>query len=582
MGADHVAWALACTDPIARGDGPRHALIAVQHALAQQERPLPLALRPLLATNYYPAFVAWLALPVMNLLGPTGHLFRALIGVYSGLLVGGSGALAWRCWGRSAALPAALMAATVPLLWSLRGEVMLDAPLAAMGAWFLVVLPAAGPARRGQALGCGLLLGAGMLTKQAMPYVALPALAVVGARASFAAVPGWGGRAALATLVGGVGLGAVALYVARWPWAAVAVMAVLGLSLAVWGHRGRAVVGRAWLRDLAVLGLVALAVAGPWYARSAEPILTGLELARIEHPGVPQGWPGVVRILGMVEYLTHHLLPAPVAVAGLLGVGVAVPLGRGRPWVLPTMVTGLAAFALISRFPDLHGRHYAPLVPILVACAAAGFAALARGGWWGRWGSGALTVALGIWVGALAVSWRAPFDLEPARLIDQRDADISPALPAPNLPDLARRLMRPPTLFRLQAPSPTATDVPLHAAIAAAEADRAARWPDAVGHVLVGDVTLEVPGVHLALVEGGFTRLHPVSPATVGHARKQLEREPVYLLELLSVDGQGRAHRRAADPSMVALGATELQRWPARHVESAADLALVLLRADPR
>lgn len=63
-------------------------------------------------------------------------------------------------------------------------------------------------------------------------------------------------------------------------------------------------------------------------------------------------------------------------------------------------------------------------------------------------------------------------------------------------------------------------------------------------------------------------------------ARKQLEREPVYLLERLSTGPAGRAHRRAPDPSMVSLGATELRRWPARHVESPAPLAL--LRADSR
>lgn len=582
--ADHVAWAWACTWPMVRGDGTRHALVAVEAAQRHAASFSLLELRTLYRTNYYPAGLAWLSLPVLSALGASSHVFRAFLGVFSGLLAVGTGALAWRLSGPRGALAGALLTGLVPLLWTLRADIMLDVPLAAWVAVFLALLPV-GSAPRWRAVLCGLALVAGMLSKQTMPYLALPALAVVGARLAWAAGGTLPRRAALLTLVGAAGLVPVGLYVSGLAWPAVVVGALVVVAL--WGLARQRLSGalRAQAENLAVIALVAVVLAGPWYAVSVEPILTGLEMARRDHADVPRGLAGLVRILGMSEYLLFFFVPAPALVLALAGGGLSLPRLRGDAdgdrLLLPVLASLLAGGVLISRFPDLHGRHYAPLLPMVLALAALPVGALARRGPRGRGAATVLLLVFAVWNGVFALSWRTDLAIGGRLTVDRRDADIPPNLPAPQLRGLPPRLLRVPTLVRFGAPRPDARYLPMEEAMARIVADRDASFANQPAGILADDPEVEDPGLHLAVVEANAKGVRPLFPPSVELVTSHREKGPVYLIDLRNEGRGGRPHRAALRPEWQQLGFSELARLPARVGHRPNGVSLVVYRLAP-
>lgn len=529
---EHGLWAAACTWPIVRGDGPRHAIFAISRVAGWADGgagPLGWLLEPM----YYPAFTTVTAWPVLWAGSMAAGDVRLSYALYTGVLVAGLAVMGWRVGGRRLGLAGGLAVLTVPLLWALRVDVMLDVPLAAMVAAFLASLPLVGKARFRwhRAVACGVLLSIGMLTKQAMPYMAAPALAWVGLPALFRAAQqrrGWtAGLAVGALAVGGLGV-AGALFVKGHSWIALGVVAV-GVVASGWLARSQRA---AHLGELTVVGGTALLLAGPWYARSVGPLLEGLQLTRAAHSDVPEGLAGVFRMLGMTPFSTHHLLPAPWAIALLVGLPVLPWLVRRRPLLGPALAAFVGGQLFISSFPDLHARHYAPLVgPLLLLAVGTldGAAAVLKKVQLG----GALRTGVVMCVAAhaglmVASGWGGP-RLSPMKAADLRIPGVFPPVDGRALMDI---LLSPPKLVRGAVPLPDTQVLPLHDALRAIDADRRKSGAEWAGLLLVTQ-RVEVTGLVLARDEVGAPGLFVVEPAGRGGLHQTLRRGyAVYTIEL--------------------------------------------------
>ena len=565
VGIDHAWWATETTAPLVRGDAPRHALTAL--TLAHDDGSF-LGWATFLRPAYYPNLVPWLARPLLQLEGATGADYRVFLALFSGLFTLGTGLLARRCWGTGPGLAAAALTLTVPLLWTLRAETMLDLPLAAMTALFLASVPMV-PGRPVRAAGSGLLLGLGMLTKQTLPYLAVPAL---GWLWLWALRPlSWGGRCLGALSGVAVAGGAGALFMSGWGWTAVGV-ALLGLGAIAAVAQRVEVLG---LRDLALLGLVAVVVAGPWFALSVEPILQGLVVTRADHADVPAtlSAAGALRIASMGPYVVLQLLPAWM-VWGLLAGVLAQVARRPRPALLGPVVLALLGGGLaISAFPDLHARHYAPLVAPLLVLTVAPLAWLP-----GRLrsvGSGVITViAL-----AAGLSWHVGGDTAAGYRAAWSDRQISRDVVARDWVDLARRWAVLPANPHLLAMPPLAGDLPLAAAVATIEQDRSASGP-LQGMLVPASPAVEQDGLLLAIEEARLDTLFAVERFDRGLLQ---ERPPevgvIYAVEVVS-EGSRRGGLRPSR-ELDQLGFTTLGAWPARLPEWGSQLELRVRRWAP-
>ena len=338
---EHGLWAAACTWPIVRGDGPRHAIFAISRVAGWADGgagPLGWLLEPM----YYPAFTTVTAWPVLWAGSMAAGDVRLSYALYTGVLVAGLAVMGWRVGGRRLGLAGGLAVLTVPLLWALRVDVMLDVPLAAMVAAFLASLPLVGKARFRwhRAVACGVLLSIGMLTKQTMPYMAAPALAWVGLPALFRAAQqrrGWtAGLAVGALAVGGLGV-AGAFFVKGHSWIALGVVAV-GVVASGWLARSQRA---AHLGELTVVGGTALLLAGPWYARSVGPLL-------LLAVGTLDGAAAVLKKVQLGGALRTGVVMCVAAHAGLM-----VASGWGGPRLSPMKAADLR---IPGVFPPVDGR----------------------------------------------------------------------------------------------------------------------------------------------------------------------------------------------------------------------------------
>ena len=541
---EHAIWAWACTAPVVRGDGARHAIFTVSRVrewMSGGPGPLSWLLEPL----YYPTFTTVTAWPVIWAGLPGAPGVRASLALYTGVLVAGSSLAAWRVGGRRLGLAAGLAVLTVPLLWMLRTDVMLDVPLAALVAAFLAALPLAGAVRvrLWRSLLCGVVLAVGMLTKQAMPYLAAPALAWVGLPAVWRVLRQSSGIGTSAVVCAGVmlavGLGG-GLFLKGLGWPAVLWIGVVGVGLGWLAWRRRA----AHLGELVGVGAVALVLAGPWYARSVGPILEGLRITRAAHADVPVGLDGLWRIIGMTPYTTHHLLPAPWAVALLVAV-LALPWWvRRRPLLGPAFAAAVGGQLLISSFPDLHARHYAPLLAPLLVLGVGAWDALAAAVEGRRLGRGLRTVMLAVMVGhvglMVASAWGGPRHA-PVRAADRR---IPAGFPPVDLAALGRLAVAPPRLLRAAAPRPDRMVLPLHQALRQVESDRKAQGVAQAGLLLVTQ-RIEVTGLVLAREAVGLSHLQIVEPPGQHGVQQARQRGlTVYTIELDLHRSAGRSASR--------------------------------------
>ena len=535
--------------------------------MAQGEAATPtlLGLGVLGQPGYYPALTQWMALPWMRALGALGDTYRLSLSLYSGLLVLGTGALVRRVAGRSAGLAAGALVATVPILWMLRSEAMLDAPLAATLALVLAMVPVEGDRpHAGRATLAGLLLAGALLAKQTMLFFALPALALLVGRALWqAATPGTERRALVAGLLAsGVGIGA--LVAGGWAFPAVWLSLAVGLLLLGLGQRRRSLPAWSHLRDVALVAILGAGLAGTWYARSAAWFRSGLEQVAATHD-IATGAAGIVRSLGYTEHLWRALLPAPVALLLPLGLLLCWPLRSPR--LLLALVALVGGFVGLSRFADLHSRHFAPLVPLLLLVAALPIGALSR---WrpllGRGVSGLVVIASVLF----ALTWRSPEHIDPRWQVGLRDADFAPDMPAHTLGELGRRMLRGPDRWVLSAPLPVQAQWPIAAAVAAVitdtqdQARTLALPPLQRGMVLLyaDDAFLDAEGLLLFAEQAEVYWLDVRAPQQMPQLAVALAADQPALAYALELVARSGSRTGVASRHLDAAGFVELQRWP--------------------
>lgn len=403
---DQLAWTRLDGQPLAREDSPLHALAAMRAAETHRHHGAPLGAHVFWQAGYYPPFTYWLAIWPQSWLGLEATRYRDTLALFTGALVLGVGGLAWRLWGRAAALAAAGLALCSPLLYTQRPESMLDAPLAGMLALALAACPR-GAARPLAALGGGVLAGLVVLTKQAGLFFVVP-LALALAVGVLRAAPGARGPAARAAL--------------------------------------------AWAGGAAL-------TCGPWLWRSARFFVDVLQNVREQH-ALPEGLAGLWWRLSWLVYLKQGVLAPPLL--PLLAAGVGVALWRRPPGLGALALAALGGFVGLSGFPDAHERHWAPFAPLLLVLAVAPLGATRA---WPRVRAtlGA-TLAL---AGVLAtLSWRWPEQGEGWRVDLYRDAALRRTLPTPSLSVLTTELLYRPPRPALLAPLPRGWVWPTRALVA--------------------------------------------------------------------------------------------------------------------
>lgn len=581
LAIDHAVWVQATTLSVSWGDSARHSLRAVQMAQGEVAAPTPLALGVLGKPGYYPALTQWMALPWMLRLGVDGDTYRLSLSLYSGLLVLGTGALVRRVSGRSAGLAAGALVATVPILWALRVEAMLDAPLAALLALFLAMAPVEGdepsPMRATLA---GLLLAAALLAKQAMLYFALPVLGLLVLRATWlAAAPGSERR----TLLGGLvvaGALILALAAADLPFPAVWLALGGGGGLLVWAHRRRAQPGWGRLRDVLLAAVIGALLAGTWYARSIGYFRSGLAQVAATHD-VATGAVGLVRSLGYVEYLWRSILTGPIAL--LLPVGLVVAWFMRGPRLRLVLLALVCGFVGLARFEDLHSRHFVPLVPLLLVVATLPLGLVAR-----RWPRLAAAAALPLVAYGLvfALSWRWPERVDARWQVSQKDSDFAPDMPAHHLGELGRRMLMGPNRWLWAAPEPVAAQWPIDQAVARlvadAQAQNKARGGSALrrGQVMVyaDDAQIDSEGVLLYAEQAGVYWLDVRAPQPMAQLQQAVANDGADLHYAFELVGRGGARAGASSGPLAAAGFSEVERWPALLPGRRGALELVLRR----
>jgi len=151
----------------------------------------PLNSRMFAETPLYPFFVSVVALP-FNLLGDSDYQITmpGVEAVFTCVLLTSTYGCGRRLFGGWAGLLAAALLAAYPAVVGQSHIYMLDVPLAAMVAlsyWLLLLSD--GLRRQGYALGLGIAMGLGMLTKFSFVFFVAPPLAVAAAGAAASAAP---------------------------------------------------------------------------------------------------------------------------------------------------------------------------------------------------------------------------------------------------------------------------------------------------------------------------------------------------------------------------------------------------------
>lgn len=577
---DHLSWLKATSAPIAKGDGPRHALFALSRAQDGVGGALNLGL--LLEPTYYPSLVPWLATPLLQMPGASGYDYRGFLALFTGLLVFATGMLARRLLGTELGLAAGALVLTVPILWPLRADVMLDGPLAAMVVLFLACLPRP-EGHLLRYLGCGLVLGLGLLTKQTMPYLAAPALAVVGLPVLWRSLPKGPVRSlGLFVALGALAIAAI-LYTRGQAWPALGIVLTGTLALSNGAFRPGVSEDRQHLGKLAMMVLVALLLAGPWYVLSVGPILEGLEITRASHADVPPtlSEAGALRIASTVLFVFQEMLPWPHVLAALVGLGSLYWTAGKRPLLWAVAATFLGGTVLISTFPDLHVRHFAPVVGPLLVLAVTPLVLLPEKV---MTAVATLVAALGILAG---LSWRSPEAVPPAWRAGASDAHAPQGLVAADWGELGLKARRLPGNLRAFAMVPPEDALPLRQAVIAMARDRDAASRRSSALLLSEDPAIEAEGLQLEVQALGLDGLVAVMGSAEALVRElPPEFRAAYAVDLVSAGGageegrggRGRRGRYAPSPALERLGFEELGRWPARLEGGPGDLELVLYR----
>jgi hypothetical protein len=321
LGLDHAAWVAADRTPVLDEDSEFHAVRFIReyrHLLADP------GFRTLVPAGNYPPLVEWVTWLGFARDGVTAVGLRNAQVPFTSLLSLATALLAWRAWGRAAAVAAAALCVVYPPLWPQRSNVMLMVPVAATTAAAYATLPIPGVDRRaGAAALGGVALGAALLTHVSAVYFVAPLIAFVVVRAA------WVGRRKAAR---GAAFG----------------------SAAVW------------------LGVAAL-VAAPWWLPS---VLTVSGIVGNHWGRAPEGLDLYGRLY-FVMRLKEVYLPGPQYWAVLAGLPISLILAWRRPMVVVTLLTLFAGFAGLLTFPQSHDRYFLPLVALLTVVAAAPLGLLA-------------------------------------------------------------------------------------------------------------------------------------------------------------------------------------------------------------
>ena len=344
-----------------------------------------------------PPLVAIITVPFLWLFGPTADAATALNSACSLLLLGSVYAIGRRLFDRATGWWAALLCSVMPGLWRVRLDYLTEFPLVTVvtAAFAALVFWATGGRFgpwRGRlahwlwAIGLGLLLGAGLLTKQPVVF--------------FLGLP-W------------AGLLAVALWRSRWERVTQGLLAL----------------GIAWI------------VAAPWYQANWLFVLSGGKRATVDS-AIVEGDPALNTLDAWIYYL--KLFPQHLSWP-LLGLAIAggclaflkyqqqlawpdrpwpsspVPKDDRRGW-LWTLGFWLGAYLLCSLLVNKDWRYVLPYWPV-------GAIVLARG--WLVWGARVRWSLLGLTVLLSVLSWLPPTAAGVAPLVPgpMRVVQWGPALP---------------------------------------------------------------------------------------------------------------------------------------------------------
>ena len=417
VGLWHAWWVARDVGPRLSGDDVPIARATVA-MFASITRDIPY--RPLeFADAPYPPAGIWLGAmgaallpgdPVQAMLQPQALLAAAVVPLVW-FLVRATG-------GPVVALAAAALAPAYAVVWSIRGQFYLElhqgiALLLVMAAWaasdqLRKPLPAAL---------MGIALGLGLLAKFSFVFFAAVPTAIAVAVSLGSVVRPASLRVGVGVLVLGFGgvLVAAAAGVLSPAWAA-GMGAPLALAVGIGGWRFPAEGGAARLRGAALMGIAALAVAGPWYAQNLDALrhFLGRNLSTGVYDGEVYPLETVWWVLP--GFVLRGLLDDPAALAFLVG-GVGVLRDKkavaGR-FALLAVVSGIF---LLTLQPYRTPRYTFPLAGPAIVVAAHAFRLP------GRWQAlaGWLGAAWGLWLQASVA-----FPAAPASMWWKRTCEIPP------------------------------------------------------------------------------------------------------------------------------------------------------------
>jgi 4-amino-4-deoxy-L-arabinose transferase-like glycosyltransferase len=132
------------------------------------------------------------------------------------------------------------------------------------------------------------------------------------------------------------------------------------------------------LGSLAIVLLVTLIIALPWYAANGASIISGASHS-LASDAVREGDPSALgrSLLWYWSSLERHLVSRPLGIFMLLGLAAFVPLARKKAGALAFLLAwALPAFLFFLILPNKDGRYIAPLLAAPTLLAAAGLDAL--------------------------------------------------------------------------------------------------------------------------------------------------------------------------------------------------------------
>lgn len=307
LGLNHAAWVRQDTAPMLDEDSGFHGIHIVREYLNWIHDP---SFQTLFPSGNYPPLVSWAAWIGFILGGLNSEVLRLSQVPFTGLLCLGTSLLAWRIWGRMAAVAAAGLCIVYPPLWIQYSNIMRMAPLAAMSALSYASIPLMREKRHLFLAGLGGgLFGLASLVHVAFVYFGVP----------------------------------LALYV---------------VLRGVWLARKMEVV--VWV-------VMAVVVAGPWWF----PNLLMISSVVDNHWDYYRERPDIWGQLYFLVRLKEIYLPGPHYFAIVLGLPLSIGFAWKRPLAVGVVWVAVAGFCGLLSFPQAHDRYYLPMIPLLTAIAVA-------------------------------------------------------------------------------------------------------------------------------------------------------------------------------------------------------------------